>query len=143
MRGEYTLRDFMRQLGYEAVRVPLSGASEGYKGDVVATKDGLTLTLELKCRKSAFSKIYWLAAQQQLPHGFVLQNHRLVTISNQPEKVETFERVETALMRIDASSRKMLVRALAQVANLEKLKGDCDYLVIKDDRKPLLFISYA
>lgn len=56
MRGEYVLRDHLRSLGKDAVRVPLSGASEGFKGDVVIQSTGETF--EMKSRKCSFGTIY-------------------------------------------------------------------------------------
>lgn len=54
-KGSRVEREFAKLIGGK--RVPLSGASEGYKGDVV----GQGMTWELKARKDGFKMLYgWL-----------------------------------------------------------------------------------
>lgn len=142
-RGEYALRDHLRALGFEAIRVPLSGASEGYKGDVVATRGEETITFELKCRKNAFSKLYWFANQANMPSGIVAADYNLISITTSPTKTNHYLDMTKLLLTIDPSIRKQVVRAVGQMVSLEKLKGTCDVLVVKDDRKPFLFLHYA
>ena len=59
--------------GYIARKVPLSGASEGYKADVHIDYLGTTRTVECKKRKSGFKQIYdWLADN----HALVIEQDR-------------------------------------------------------------------
>ena len=56
-RGEYNLVRKLREAGLEAERVPLSGATDFKKGDIVV--EGLTG--EVKLRKNGFKMLYdWL-----------------------------------------------------------------------------------
>ena len=142
-RGEYALRDYLRSLGFNAIRVPLSGASEGYKGDIVATRDGETTTFELKCRKNAFSKLYWFVDQLDMPSGVVAAGYNLISITTSPTKTEHYTDMIKLLMAVNPAIRKQVVRAVGQMVSLKKLKGDCNVLVVKDDRKPFLFLHYA
>jgi hypothetical protein len=50
-RAEYKIRDIIKRAGYDAKRVPLSGAS-WLKGDVVATINGKQIFIEVKSRRS-------------------------------------------------------------------------------------------
>lgn len=62
-RGEYNLVKLFKEAGLDAQRVPLSGASEFKKGDVVVQGR----TGEVKVRGSGFKKIYeWLGANDFL-----------------------------------------------------------------------------
>ncbi len=57
-RVEYQVRDAFREMGFKCYRVPSSGNSEGFKGDLVLEE---TLVVEVKARKSSFKTLYgWL-----------------------------------------------------------------------------------
>lgn len=56
-REERAIVNLHKQHGFEAKRVPLSGAADGFKGDVIVHG----LVGESKLRASAFAKVYqWL-----------------------------------------------------------------------------------
>lgn len=56
-REERAIVNLHKQHGFEAKRVPLSGAADGFKGDVIVHG----LVGESKLRASAFTKVYqWL-----------------------------------------------------------------------------------
>ena len=57
-RGEYKLVKLLRKAGIPAKRVPLSGATEFAKGDVVIAN---RYRAEVKLRKNGFKELYqWL-----------------------------------------------------------------------------------
>lgn len=57
-KGGRTERDFAKRIGGQ--RVPLSGAMNGYKGDVI----GLGMTWECKARADGFKMLYgWLEGE--------------------------------------------------------------------------------
>lgn len=62
-RDERQLTEAARGAGLEARRVPLSGAAEGFKGDVLITDaSGKVWTAECKVRADGFKQIYgWMA----------------------------------------------------------------------------------
>ncbi len=61
-RGERHLVNFLQDHGFAALRVPLSGASKGFKGDVEMPLLGTDRKLEVKCRADGFRELYgWLA----------------------------------------------------------------------------------
>jgi len=62
-RSERDLVNILKGLGYDAKRVPLSGASTGFKGDVLFKRpdDTVWQTIEAKVRAKGFKQIYdWL-----------------------------------------------------------------------------------
>lgn len=142
-RVEYVIRDWLRERGFDAVRVPLSGASEGFKCDIVATKDALTHTFEVKSRTNSFKTIYSIYYKERgedgvwrgkLPEG-------LVAISNDFESI-----IHTGQSQyfFDAAAGAAIGRrnTLKRLWNLNRLLGEAQYLVIKDNNKAPLFIRY-
>jgi hypothetical protein len=61
-RYERHVRDCFRDCGFDAKRVPLSGAADGFPGDVIVTVgNGNKFTYECKKRKDGFKQLYkWL-----------------------------------------------------------------------------------
>ena len=61
-RDELSLVHTAIEQGLEARRVPLSGAAEGFKGDVLITDaQGKVWTVECKVRSRGFSRLYdWM-----------------------------------------------------------------------------------
>lgn len=57
-RVERELVQKLKTSGYEAQRVPLSGATEYAKGDVEVKFNNEVLTIEVKARKDGFKKLY-------------------------------------------------------------------------------------
>ena len=54
--------DILKQSGLTAKKIPLSGAVEGFKGDIQLWKAGRYRTLECKRRRRGFATLYgWLA----------------------------------------------------------------------------------
>ena len=147
IRNELKLRDEFRKLGYESLRIPLSGAQAGYKGDVKFCKDGKTLIAECKARKCSFTKLYSYLAQmgtpslagkeKVLPLILDVDGSRLCVYSQDLKSVLEYNGsywAKPTLKDFQAMVRKL--------TNLRKLVGDCDILAVKDDRKPFLFIRY-
>jgi len=143
MRVEYLVRDALRAEGFVADRVPASGASQGFKGDIRAIRDGKTYLLEVKARKDSFTKVY-----------------ELMCLLHAKSKVLNFKGVETdeGSFRLgysfsdvlpSAEHRSVLVSHTAPeyklckaVLNLRVLLGTCDTLVLKADKKPLVYVRY-
>jgi len=56
---EYRVRDWFRRAGFEANRVPVSGASSAMKGDVVVkVSRGLELFIECKRRTGGYKELF-------------------------------------------------------------------------------------
>jgi hypothetical protein len=59
---EYRVRDWFRRAGFEANRVPVSGAAPAMKGDVVVKiGEGIELIMECKRRTGGYKEMFrWL-----------------------------------------------------------------------------------
>lgn len=143
-RVEYIVRDHLRELKiYDDVfRVPLSGASEGYKSDVVGRKGGQEDTFEVKARAHDFDTIYALYKDNQdhnkLWSVLDTENKILVAVSTnflnlQPELDYHFKTAD-----FTGTKKKTFQKLL----RLRKLLQGAKYLVLRGNNKPLLFIRY-
>lgn len=130
-RSEYGLRDHIRALGYAVDRVPLSGASQGFKGDLRVVKDGITTFVEAKSRANSFKTLY----------DNISRFTQALYINGQAVRVgEDFNS-----MLIEPKGHFTVVpldRYTKRIVNLKKLLGGCDILAVKDDRQPWIFIRY-
>jgi hypothetical protein len=60
-RAERQIVELLRAFGFDAFRVPLSGAASGFKSDIEVRLGARTLRLESKVRAHKFGMIYrWL-----------------------------------------------------------------------------------
>ena len=74
-RVEREIVNYLKENGIPAKRVPLSGAAEGFKGDIII--DG-SLRAEVKARKDGFKQIYeWLEGNDYL---FIKANRKPVLV---------------------------------------------------------------
>lgn len=130
-RAEYLVRDYLRSIGFtDAVRVPLSGASEGFKGDVVFTnKQGKKFTVEVKSRASAFKTIYEHYVNKIVLHPS-LGTIVVYNTQDDPNGIFTDE--------VDVRNQ----RDFKQFETLNDLRQGADILAIKDNNKPILFIEF-
>lgn len=145
-RQEYILRDFLRTLGWKADRVPSSGASQGFKGDVQASKDGKKVLFELKSRKNEYRSIYDLYTHVKSlgADGVAFPSAKdrplVVILGYGPSVLEGGLSVwEEAVV----ARQPALKRALRKLFNMHKLVKESDILVVKNDHMPLLFIMYT
>jgi Holliday junction resolvase len=149
-RGEYNLRDYLRKQEWKADRVPSSGAAQGFKGDVKAThaKHGEKL-FELKCRKETFKKIYELYYAHVAKAGDDL----LAVAMPEPGMQHVCVNISTSLEAVLGGADHHVLpqhhplyaqygRTFRKIANLEKLLGESDILVLRDDRQAFLFIRF-
>lgn len=139
-RVEYLVRDYFRSLGFEADRVPSSGNSQGFKGDVrVKTPDQVFL-IEVKARKSSYKSIYDLMKHQFATalHYHDVENNLLVSIAWEYKYLKT-DITYTPYSKGFIQAHK---RTFNKIANMQALVKDCELLVIKDNNKPLLFLRY-
>lgn len=132
LRVEREVKEILRTIGFkDAVRVPLSGASEGFKGDVVYTDTYLNKqkTVEVKARKHGFKTIYKKYVNKIVHHkdlGSFAIYDPLYFSGN------AYMLVEETLSESQADYRMFM--------NLFKLKGSADFLAIKQDNHPVLFV---
>lgn len=134
-RNERLLVDHLKKKGYEALRVPLSGAMKGYKHDVTAIREGVEYTFELKVRAMEYGSIYAFFAMNE-KDGVVRiadkDSHTLV-MSDDLEKVK------------DMAGEYPLneSRVAKKLFGMEKLRQGAQFLVLRGDRMGFLFIQYG
>lgn len=136
-RVEYLLRDELRvKYGMQADRVPLSGASQGFKGDIrVIPEHGAPPEyIEVKVRQNEFKEIY-AHVHSGLRFVFTFDKN-IVWIS------DDFKLIRPPLEVVypyPLPESKTLLRKMHKLMSFVK---DCDYLAIKIDRKPFLFLKF-
>lgn len=156
-RGEYLLRDSLRNQGWQAERVPMSGAfynhaqisPEDYQGDVKAVKDGRTLFFEMKMRQNSFGKIYDLyfthlgAAKDDLLSFCVGANEtRNLCVQLSTSLTAVLDKADFYAPVERHTNYKQFSRTFKKIANLHKLLGNADILVIKDNNKPMMYVRF-
>ena len=139
MRVEYEIRDHLRLCGFEVDRVPASGASQGFKGDLrVKLSDSSELLVEVKARASGFKTIY----KYMLNNGVLDEVWSYVTcgpavISFHPHVI-LYKITRNTYIACHSTQHRLC----AAVSQVKKLLGPCDILVLKADRKPAIYISW-
>lgn len=142
-RNEIIVRDYLREVGYDAQRVPLSGASAYVgKGDVIINRNlpGQVI-FEVKSRRDEFKKVY--AFYDTLLTG--------IDFGGFPEAIglrapDFLIALSYNYLSLDLVSTYLTVgedRDVARVVRLHKYLGGADILAIKQDRKPILFLKFT
>jgi Holliday junction resolvase len=152
LRNEYALRDAVRAEGFVANRVPSSGAAEGFKGDVTFAKDGIHGVMELKARKASFGKVYLLYDTFKTNDVFSIAvpaippEQGVHCISIHPTLAAALGGTDYYLAHKQYTFKDnwvgMYNRTVTKLVNMKEMKGKSDILVVKDDRRPFLFIRY-
>lgn len=124
-RVERELVALLKENGWEAFRVPLSGAAQGFKGDVIATKNGQMLNFEVKARAKMFDWVYKLLSSDGSA-CCIISDVAVGTYNPDPN-------LSFRLIGDKYGKRLLKYR--------EQWLGKADILVIKSDRKPFLFIT--
>lgn len=146
-RGEINLRNYLRQLGWEAERVPLSGSMASMPGDVRATKGVLSLLFECKNHSGKFQRIYELYSE----HCKSMQDDLLSFVAPGEPKVcislsSSLEAVREGPDCHEFIDRhplgKKFLRTFKKIAGLQKLLGKADILALKENNKPFLFVRF-
>lgn len=139
---EYQVRDYFRSLGdnWKADRVPSSGAAQGFPGDVkVIAPDGSGFLVECKSRKDSFNSIYEIVeGRSQIPIKYTFAN-RQVTIATSWDLLQqayTHFVPETVIMM------DIKIRTLNKINKMYDWVKGSDYLIIKDNHKPMLFLRF-
>lgn len=126
---EYEVRDMIRAAGYTADRVPASGASQGFKGDLhIKLPNGKIIMVEVKARKAGFKRLY--EALKYL--GFATLQIGDVIVSTSP----------TGVLKRSVIPLPHFLRYDSIMPNLKRLKGPSAILVVKQDRHPPLYLRW-
>lgn len=138
-RGEYCVRDYFRRLGAASDRVPLSGAAPGFKGDVRVVFPGQEpFYVEVKKRAKGFEFIYeYLSTVPESLAGLASKEAQCVAFGTSFEAVKDLDYY--GIPR-DPKTQKVVDKLLRMRDNW--LQG-CSYLVLQQDRKPLVFVRFS
>jgi len=148
-RGEYLLRDYLRQMGWSADRVPTSGAAQGFKGDVKASKgEKQNVLFELKNHSDVFKKIYAFYDAERLKNKDDLaafcypgETRQCISLSTSVEAIFDGPDVYPIFNESHAHYKEFKL-TVGKIARMQALLGEAHILVLKDDRKPFLFVRY-
>ena len=129
-RIEREIVNYLKQKSINAKRVPLSGSTDGFKGDVIIELTNKTLKCEVKARKDGFKPIY-----KNLPKietgslKLITEKNRLAVL-----KIDEFVKILKG-EKLNKYTSDTLHRKLKQIDNWI---ADNDILFIKANRKPVL-----
>jgi hypothetical protein len=122
-RTERQLVLFLQEKGYNAYRIPLSGATAHYKGDIVVEFPTTQVVLEVKNRK-VYTPLYKLSLPVMFQDGIVVIPLEML-----------FSKFPRKFTKIEKDTPLTVMRALIQAERENAL------LVIKTDRKPFLVVG--
>jgi hypothetical protein len=147
-RGEYLVRNYFRELGYESERVPGSGAfsyragKDSLKGDIQILKNGEPLfKVEVKYQENVFDTIYKLYYANRDHNGtlrFALDGAMVAVGNHFPDIVSASGAYFHDVTALTYKDRRTYVK----IANLKKLLGECQYLAIKRNNGCILFLKF-
>lgn len=142
-REEQQLVLALAKLGYQAERILRQYQYSG-QPDVRASKDGKEYTFEMKSRKESFKTLYELYYQEMDGDKvlkFVLSSNGIaVAVSTDFNAVLSATTHFRNLALFPAEKKKL--KAYERFVKLKELKQSADFLVIKDNNMPRLFIKY-
>jgi Holliday junction resolvase len=146
-RAEYGLRNYLRSLGWQADRVPSSGASQGFPGDVRAVKGDRTLLFECKCYTEKFDQFWVLLDTYQRTEkndllSVAVPGSALLCcdISYSLEALFDSDGVYTLTYRQPLYAQ--FKSTFDRLETMQKMVKGSDVLVLKSDRKPWIFLRY-
>lgn len=142
-REEQQLVLYLAYLGYHAERI-LRQYQEAGQPDVIATKHGESITFEKKARKCSFATIYSLFDNHKD------DNHVLAFVKTPLGEAVSISTRFPALLDPDLTYRDLSkfppspkdIKVFDRIIRLKEMKQSADYLVIKDNNRPQLFIKY-
>lgn len=133
-RVELELVHYLKNLGYQSERVPLSGATTFAKGDVLVIIGGERKYAEVKARKNGFKSIYKILENAESDYIIIMPSN--VSVSS------SFDYVANKVLK--ASEIVTVSTAVAkQLEGLKKLRGEhCEFLALKANHKPFVFLRW-
>lgn len=140
-RVEYEIRDLLNSWGFKTVRVPLSGASQGFKGDLEVDMGFHKLHGEVKARKDQFDSIYAFLdgyckgkPVQVVGDGYsAIVGYDFLSLGFTWGTLD--HRVITDVPKEFKNGKKKLLGTVKWVK-------DCAFLVLKNDRRMPIFIRF-
>lgn len=141
VRGERGLVLYLASRYYKAERILNQAHTKGLP-DVKAWKGDNTYTFELKTYRDSFTAFYKLYSEQKDPDGVLrlaVDLNSLLAVSTDFEALAV--RQELPFRMPDGLPPKDR-RVIGRLWKMREKKGTADFLVLKDNNKPRLFIKY-
>lgn len=147
-RNEQQLVLYLASRHYTAERVLRQYQASGLP-DVIATKAGRSYSFEMKARKDSFKRIYELYYRMRDPDKairftigplgpMVAMSTELESIVDEENNNKTFREVVLDATGPGLKDLKVYIR----IAGLVSLKQTADFLVIKDNCQPRIFMRF-
>lgn len=138
-REERALVYELNKLGYQNVRrVPLSGASKGFKFDVLA-EEGANgagpISFELKTRRCSYGWVYGLLQGAEVVR-LAAPGLGCVSLGYDPRAVGEVG------FNSPFAANAVPEKTLKRLFKLQELKQGADYLVLKDNRKRRVYLKF-
>lgn len=138
-QGEYLVRDFFRERGWTSNRVVGSGAhfkiDASLTGDVVLKKDSIELKAEVKFKKDEYKSLYAMLDQKGEAVRFATGGHYVIMSYS-------FDDLGFEGSPIKVFDGTVADRTIRKICNMRKLLKGADFLVVKINNKPLIFLRY-
>jgi Holliday junction resolvase len=142
-RNEQQLVLYLARHGYQAERILRQYQAAG-QPDVKALKAGVTTTFEMKARKDSFKTIYALYNSEKDDKGVVAfvthSGGKPVAMSTDLEVLLGSDKTFRNLVLFPPPPR--MLKVYNRILKLDELRQTADYLCIKDNGKPMLFLRY-
>lgn len=137
-RVERELVNLLKSEGWQAERI-LRQYQVGDEPDVTATRDNKTIRLEMKARHNMFKDLYLLLSRNNVSTlNAFLVGSSCITVSYSLNDTLSSDRSFTPY------SDKVNMKSINKVYKwLNDWLKKADVLVLKDDRRPMLFITKA
>lgn len=144
-RGEMLTRNYFRARDWVSDRIPGSGAysfktqDTDLIGDVVITKNGQELRAEVKFHQNSFKSIYALLGNDSEMHlkigtDLVSLCRDFSDLGLERDTPQHLSRVYSIVSTPGRTEKKLI--------GLKKLLKGADFLVIKINNRPLLFVRF-
>lgn len=142
-RGEQQLVLYLTKRGYRAERILQQYQFAG-QPDVKAVKDGVVLTFESKLRRDSFKSIYRVYYSDRDSDGLLCftmgSGSVCVALSTDFESLLNIDRSFRNLALFPPAKKD--VKVYERIVKLNALRQAANYLVIRDNNKPSIFLRY-
>lgn len=139
-RRERELVKIINSEGFKALRVPLSGAAQGFKSDVIVND---TIKIEVKTRAKDFNGIYNFLDKISKEYPKICSYQK--EGSEQLKSITIYSKFSDYTSCVSKAEHRIFkgtYKTLDKLFKMQELLGEAELLAIKGDHKPWLFISY-
>lgn len=148
-RAERQLVEYLKDKGWDAYRVPFSGAmskhvstdKDKYAMDVIAKRDGKIIKFEVKCRKKPTFDLAYEFIKGTPGYGIAFNSEEAIGLGEDIDEVLTLTYFE--LLEPNKYLNKLRRKLDSYKKWLKGEKADINVLALKTDRENFIFIWYV